>query len=77
MDQATKLIATGVAGAAVSMLCCATPVLVVLLGGLGLAAWVAELDYALIPVFLASIGLIIFALVRRKRACAAKTPQTP
>jgi mercuric ion transport protein len=77
MDKDTKLITTGVAGALVSMLCCVTPVLVVLLGALGLTAWVAKLDYVLIPVFVASIGLVIFAAVRRKRACATKTPQTP
>ena len=64
----------GAAGAAVSMLCCVTPVLAVLLGALGLTAFVAKLDYVLIPVFVASIALVIFALVRRRRSCAAKTP---
>jgi len=77
MDPNTKLIGTGVAGALGSMLCCVTPVLVVLLGALGLTAWVAKLDYVLIPMFVASIGLVIFAVVRRKRACPAKTPQFP
>jgi mercuric ion transport protein len=77
MDQNTKLIGAGVTGALVSMLCCVTPVLVVLLAALGLTAWVAKLDYVLIPVFVASIGVVIFAVVRRKRACPAKTPQTP
>ncbi|TMJ88157.1 MAG: hypothetical protein E6G78_09965, partial [Alphaproteobacteria bacterium] len=32
-------------------------------------------DYVLIPVFIASIALVIFALVRRRRSCPAKTPQ--
>ena len=77
MDQNTKLIGTGAAGALVSLLCCVTPVLVVTLGALGLTAFVAKLDYVLIPVFVASIGLVIFALLRRKRACPAKTPQSP
>jgi len=77
MDRDTKLITTGVTGAVVSMLCCVTPVLAVLLGALGLTAWVAKLDYVLLPVFVASIGLVIFAVMRRKRACADKTPQTP
>ena len=76
MDQNTKLIGTGMTGALVSMLCCVTPVLVMLLGALGLTAWVAKLDYVLIPVFVASIGLVIFAVVRRKRACPAKTTQS-
>ena len=36
-------------GALVSILCCVTPVLVVLAGALGLTAWIARLDYVLIP----------------------------
>jgi hypothetical protein len=65
MGQNTKLIGTGMTGA------------VVLLGALGLTAWIGKLDYVLIPVFVASIGLVIFAVVRRKRACPAKTTQSP
>jgi len=40
-----------------------------------LTAFVAKLDYVLIPVFIASIALIIFALVRRRRNCATKTSE--
>jgi hypothetical protein len=65
MGQNTKLIGTGMTGA------------VVLLGALGLTAWIGKLDYVLIPVFVPSIGLVIFAVVRRKRACPAKTTQSP
>jgi mercuric ion transport protein len=62
-------------GAVLSLLCCVTPVLAVLLSALGLTAFVAKLDYVLVPVFVASIALVIFALVRRRRSCAAKTPE--
>jgi mercuric ion transport protein len=75
LDQNSKLIWTGATAAVLSMLCCVTPVLAVLLGALGLTAFVAKLDYVLIPVFVASIALVIFALVRRRRSCAAKTPE--
>ena len=75
MDQNTTLLGTGVAGALLSMLCCFTPVLVIMLSAVGLTAFVAKLDYVLIPVFIASIALVIFALVRRRRSCPAKTPQ--
>ena len=75
MDQNTKLIGTGVAGAVLSMLCCVTPVLAVLLGALGLTAFVAKIDYVLVPAFVASVALAIFALVRRRRGCPAKAPQ--
>lgn len=74
MDQNTKMIGTGVVGALVSMLCCFTPALVLLLGALGLSAYVAKADYVLIPIFLASIALIVFAIIRRRRSCA-KAPQ--
>jgi mercuric ion transport protein len=73
LDQNSKLIWTDAAGAALSLLCCATPVLAVLLGALGLTAFAAKLDYVLVPVFVASIALVIFALVRRRRSCTAKT----
>ena len=75
MDQNTKFLGTGVAGALLSILCCLTPVLVIMLSAVGLTAFVAKLDYVLIPVFVASIALVIFALVRRRRSCPAKTPQ--
>src|SRR5438309_1725718 len=51
MDQNIKLIGTGVAGVLLSMLCCFTPALVVLLTALGLTAFVAKLDYVLVPEF--------------------------
>ena len=38
------LIATGAIGAALAALCCATPLLTVVLGGLGLTAWLAKAD---------------------------------
>jgi mercuric ion transport protein len=75
MDQNTKLIGTGVAGAVLSLLCCVTPVLALLLSAIGLTAFIAKLDYVLIPAFAAFIALVIFALVRRRRGCPAKTPQ--
>jgi len=75
MDHDAKLIGTGVAGAVLSMMCCFTPVLAIVLGALGLTAFVAKLDYVLIPVFVASIALVLFALIRRRRSCSARAPQ--
>jgi len=75
MDQNTKLIGAGAAGAVALLMCCVTPMLAVLLGALGLTAFVAKLDYVLVPVFVASVALVIFALVRRRRSCAAKSPE--
>jgi mercuric ion transport protein len=76
MDQNSKLIGTGVAGAVLSMLCCVTPALALLVTAVGLTAFIAKLDYVLVPTFVASVALVIFALVRRRRSCPAKTPQS-
>jgi mercuric ion transport protein len=77
MDQNTKLLGTGAVGALLSMLCCVTPLLVAILGAVGLSAYVAKLDYVLISVFVASLGLIAFAIIRRRRqSCPAKELQT-
>ncbi len=61
------LLATGVIGTAVAALCCFTPVLVVLLGAVGLSAWLGWLDYVLLPALAFFIGLTVYA-VRRRRA---------
>jgi mercuric ion transport protein len=74
MDQNTKLLGTGLAGALISLLCCFTPVLAIALSALGFAAYVAKLDYVLIAVFLVSIALVVIGFVRRKRFSAG-TPQ--
>ncbi len=64
------LLRTGVAGTVVAALCCATPLLVILLGAVGLSAWAGWLDYALIPALVVFVGITIYAL-RRRRAEAA------
>lgn len=59
---------TGLAGGIVAAVCCTTPVLAIALGALGLSAWAAKADYVLIPLFLASLGLVGIGLYRRKRS---------
>lgn len=44
-----KLIRIGLIGAIVTAVCCLTPVLVILLSALGLAAFLGKLDYVLLP----------------------------
>jgi len=62
------LLKTGVIGMAISALCCFTPVLVLLLGALGLAAWAGWLDYVLMPALLFFAALTIYAVTRRERS---------
>jgi len=60
------LITTGIVGAVVAAVCCATPLLAIVYGALGLTAWLAEADYVLIPALILCLGLIGFSLYRRR-----------
>jgi mercuric ion transport protein len=61
------LLRVGIIGTAVAALCCFTPVLVVLLGAVGLSA-IGWLDYALLPALVLFLGLTVFALWKRRSA---------
>jgi mercuric ion transport protein len=60
------LIATGAIGAALAAICCATPLLVVVLGAVGLTGWLAKADYVVMPALILCLGLIGFGLYRRR-----------
>ena len=57
-------ITTGAVAAMVAFVCCATPVLAVVLGAVGLTAWPAKADYVLIPALIVCLGVIGVALYR-------------
>ncbi len=61
-----KLLWTGVTGSVIAALCCFTPVLVITLGALGLAAWVGALDFVLLPALAFFLALTGYALWKRK-----------
>ncbi len=60
------LITTGAVGAGVAVFCCATPLLAVLFGAVGLTAWLAKADYVLIPALILCVALIGFGLYRKR-----------
>ena len=66
MDDRT-LITTGSIGAIIAAICCATPILAVVLGAAGLTAWLAKADYVLIPILILCLGLLGLGLYRRRR----------
>ena len=70
--KARKLLGVGIGGTAVTAVCCFTPALVILLGGLGLSAWLAWLDYVLLPLLVAFIALTVYALMRVRRGHKAE-----
>ncbi len=77
MKDAT-LIRTGAVGAVIAAVCCATPVLVIALGAVGLAAVAAYLDYVLLPALAVCLGLLGYGLYLRRQAaasCAAETSE--
>ena len=60
------LITTGAIGAALAAICCATPILAIALGGIGLSAWMAGADYVVFAALLVGVGLIGLGLYRRQ-----------
>ncbi|WP_420346064.1 mercury resistance system transport protein MerF [Pelagibius sp.] len=62
-----RLLKVGVVGTVIAAVCCFTPLLVVVLGALGLSALVGVLDYVLLPVLALFIALTVYALWKRKR----------
>ena len=60
-----SLITSGAIGAALAAICCGTPLLAVVLGGIGLSAWLAKADYIVIPVLLLGVALVGLGLYRR------------
>ncbi|MDQ6957808.1 MAG: mercury resistance system transport protein MerF [Mariprofundaceae bacterium] len=72
----STLLKTGIIGTAVAALCCFTPVLVILFGAVGLAAWVGYLDYVLMPALIFFVGLTIYAYTRKKKGKCCEAGNT-
>ena len=62
----STLLKTGIIGSAIAALCCFTPLLVMLLGAIGLSAWVGHLDVVLMPALLFFVALTVYAVVKRE-----------
>jgi len=66
MAARSRLLRLGILGTAIAAVCCFTPLLVVLLGAMGLAALSGYLDYVLLPTLVFFIGLILYAIYTSK-----------
>jgi mercuric ion transport protein len=67
-----NLLRVGIAGAVILALCCFTPLLVVLLGVVGLSALAGWLDVVLLPALVLFLAIMAWALIRRhgrKESC--------
>lgn len=75
MQDAT-ILKTGIVGSVIAAICCATPVLVIALGAIGLSAWLGWIDYVLLPALAVFVGLTAYGLWRRQRAAACCVDET-
>ena len=63
-----RLLKIGIIGSVVAAVCCFTPLLVVLLGAIGLSGVIGILDYVLLPalvIFLAITGYALWTRIQR------------
>ena len=72
-----KLLSVGVAGTVLAAICCATPALAILLGVLGLSAWLAWSDYVVLPAVLVFLGIAMYGLARWRHPAADACCDTP
>ncbi len=63
--QKNILLKVGIVGTLLAALCCFTPLLVILFGALGLAAWVGYLDAILLPALILFLGLTVYAWLKK------------
>lgn len=70
------LLRVGVVGTVIAALCCFTPLLVILLGVVGLSAVTGYLDYVLLPALAFFVGLTAWAIWRKQRRNAVRNEAT-
>jgi purine-cytosine permease-like protein len=70
MKNPNTLLRVSVIGTVIVALCCFTPILVILLGVVGLSAITSYLDFVLLPALAIFFGLTVYALWRKKQYAA-------
>ena len=68
-----SLIATGGVAAVLAAICCATPILAIVLGAISLTAWVANVDYVVMAVLLLGVAVVGLGLYRRHAGASCPT----
>jgi mercuric ion transport protein len=66
-----RLFGIGVVGSFLAAVCCATPLLTIVLGALGLSAWLGWSDYIIMPALLVFLGITVYALTRSRQAASS------
>ncbi|HEX9742230.1 MAG TPA: mercury resistance system transport protein MerF [Nitrospiraceae bacterium] len=70
------ILRTGIVGSVVAAICCFTPLLVVLLGAVGLSAWLGWLDYVLFPALAFFLAITAYGFYRWRRNAGAGARST-
>lgn len=73
MVKDSTLLKLGIGGTLIVALCCFTPILLILLGAVGLGALTGYLDYVLLPALVIFVGITIYALQKRRGSDAHAT----
>ena len=71
-----SLIATGGVAAVLAAICCATPILAIVLEAIGLTAWIAKVDYVVMPVLLVGLAFVGVGLYRSNAAATCANTNT-
>ncbi len=66
-----KLMRVGTIGAVIAAICCATPILGIALGAIGLGAWLAYADYVVLPLLVLCVAVAAFGYYRLKHSAAS------
>ena len=66
---ANKCFKAGLWGSIIAAICCFTPVLVIGLGAIGLAAFTPYLDYVLFPLLGLFLILTFYGWLQRRKEC--------
>lgn len=72
----STVLGVGIVGTVIAALCCFTPLLVILLGVVGLSAVTGYLDYVLLPALAFFVGLTAWAIWRKQRDNTARNEAT-
>jgi hypothetical protein len=67
LKRKNGLLTTGIIGTVVTLVCCFTPVLLILLGVAGLGAFTGYLDFILLPVLAVFVGLTVYAYAKQRK----------
>ena len=67
MSKNTSLLKIGIFGSLIAAICCFTPVLVIVLGAIGLASLIGYLDLVLLPALAIFIAITLFGLWKTQK----------